>query len=79
MSKRKWGRVRSERQEAGAGQEAGEGVGAWGVGARVYQMGIPGFLRAWLLSASRDQTGLSWLFEVICVPRVGARVLGGLP
>lgn len=32
MSKRKWGPVRSERQRAGAGQEAGEGVGAWGVG-----------------------------------------------
>ena len=77
MSKRKWGRVRSERQGAGAGQEAGEGVGAWGVGAKVYQMESQAFLvRAWLLSASRDQTGLSWLFEV---PRVRARVLGGPP
>lgn len=44
MSKRKWGRVRSERQGAGAGQEAGEGVGAWGVGARVYQMESQAFL-----------------------------------
>lgn len=47
----------------------------WGLGSRGkgFPMGIPGFLRAWLLSASRDQTGLSWLFEVTCGPRVGAR------